>query len=206
MINNKFIFIVHYIKLITLIIFLSVLSFEFTFAQTDAKFERITRSDGLSHDNVYSIIQDKYGFIWFATQDGLNRYDGYGYNIFYNEPNNINSISSSNFGVVFNDSNGYLWLGTYRSGLDRYDPITRQFKHFKYTENDSISISSNKIRAITEDGLGNIWIGTSGGGLNKYNPKTESFTIHSLLSRCCQNSLKRAARLRIAHRHLTVSI
>ena len=81
MINNKFIFIVHYIKLITLIIFLSVLSFEFTFAQTDAKFERITRSDGLSHDNVYSIIQDKYGFIWFATQDGLNRYDGYGIRI-----------------------------------------------------------------------------------------------------------------------------
>ncbi|OQY02925.1 MAG: hypothetical protein B6I20_06075 [Bacteroidetes bacterium 4572_117] len=142
------------------------------FSQINERFEHLTRIDGLSHDNVYSILQDKYGFIWFGTQDGLNKYDGYSFEHFYHESANVNSLISSNFGKIFEDSKGNLWLGTYISGLDCYNPIKRKFKHFVYDENDSSSLSSNRIRCIGEDVDGFIWVGTAGGGLNKLDPIT----------------------------------
>ncbi|MBN1250489.1 MAG: hypothetical protein JXR51_12770 [Bacteroidales bacterium] len=187
MINNKLKFIVRYIKFI-IIIFLAFFAENIVFGQTDAKFERLTRNEGLSHNNVYSIMQDKYGFMWFGAQEGLNRYDGYNFKQFYSEPNNLNSSSSSNFGKIFEDSKGFIWLGTYRSGLDKYDPINRIFKHFDYDEKDTNSLSNSKIRGINEDKYGNIWIATSGGGLNKYNPLTDTFT-HFLHSETNKNSI-----------------
>lgn len=149
------------------------------YGQVKERFEQLSRIDGLSHDNVYSIIQDKYGFMWFGTQDGLNKYDGYSFKKFYHESSNENSLISSSFSRIYEDSKGYLWFGTYASGLDRYDPIKRKFKHYLYNENDSTSISNNRIRCIKESKDGYIWIGTSGGGLNKLDPLTGE-SIHFL--------------------------
>ncbi len=145
-------------------------------AQGDVRFVRLTRDNGLSHNNVYSIIQDQYGFMWFATQDGVNRYDGYNFKQFYHEPYNENSLLSNNFGVVLDDDDGYLWFGTYYKGLSRFDPLTNEFKHFVNDESDISSISSNHIRFLAKDKTGNIWIATSGGGLNKLNTKTFEIT------------------------------
>ena len=136
-----------------------------TNAQVKERFERLSRIDGLSHDNVYSIIQDRYGFMWFGTQDGLNKFDGYTFQKFYHEASNNNSLISSNFGKIFEDSKGYLWFGSYINGLDQYDPIKKKFKHFFYNEKDSTSVSSNRIRCIAESSDGYIWLATSGGGL-----------------------------------------
>jgi len=145
-------------------------------AQVEERFERLTRINGLSHDNVYAIIQDKYGFMWFGTQDGLNKYDGYTFTHYYHEANNENSLISSSFGKIFEDSKGNLWFGTYFSGLDCYDPILQKFKHYLHDENDPSTISSNRIRCITEDKHGYIWIGTAGGGLNRIDPLTNEVT------------------------------
>jgi two-component system sensor histidine kinase ChiS len=145
-------------------------------AQGDARFIRLSRDNGLSHNNVYSIIQDQFGFMWFATQDGLNRYDGYNFKQFYHEPYNKNSLLSNNFGTVLEDEDGYLWFGTYYKGLSRFDPLNNEFMHFVHDELDPTSISSNHIRFLAKDKNGNIWIATSGGGLNKLNTKTFGIT------------------------------
>ncbi len=150
-----------------------------SYAQVEERFERLSRIDGLSHDNVYSIIQDRYGFMWFGTQDGMNKFDGYSFQKLYHEPSNNNSLISSSFGEIYEDSKGYIWFGSYINGLDQYDPIKRKFRHFFYDEDDSVSLSSNKIRSITESKDGYIWIATSGGGLNKLDPLTgESVHFH----------------------------
>lgn len=150
-------------------------------AQSEARFHRLTRKDGLSHNNVYSIIQDRFGFMWFATQDGLNRYDGFNFKQFYHEPSNDNSLISSNFGRITEGKRGNLWLGTYYGGLDMYEPLIDRFTHFIYNENDTSSISSNHISCLTEDSVGNLWIATSGGGFNYLNVKTKEFVryLHS---------------------------
>jgi ligand-binding sensor domain-containing protein/signal transduction histidine kinase len=143
---------------------------------TDLKFSRLTVRDGLSHNNVYAIVQDKYGYLWFGTQDGLNRYDGKKIKIFRNEVDNNNSLSTSNFGKILIDRAGNYWFGTFGGGVDRYDPVTNTFKNFSYLPNDSNSISNNQIIFIFEDSKGDLWFGTPDGGVNRYNRNNENFT------------------------------
>jgi len=160
----------------SIVVFYILMLFSLTTpAQTDERFEHITRNNGLSHDNVYSIIQDKYGFLWFGTQDGLNKYNGYNFQKFYHESTNSNSLISSSFGRIYEDSKGFLWFGTYASGLDKYDPVKRTFKHYLHDEDNPATISSNRIRCIRESPEGYIWIATAGGGVNRLDPITDEF-------------------------------
>ncbi len=145
----------------------------------DLKFSRLTVRDGLSHNNVYAIVQDNYGYLWFGTQDGLNRYDGKKIKVFRNEVDNSNSLSTSNFGKILIDRAGNYWFGTFGGGIDRYNPVTNTFKNFSYLPNDSNSISNNQIIFIFEDSKGNLWFGTPDGGVNKYNNDCENFTRYN---------------------------
>jgi len=147
-----------------------------SFSQIDVRFENLTRKDGLSHDNVYAIYQDRYGFMWFGTQDGLNRYDGFAFKQYFNDPTNINSLISNNFGEIIEDKQGYLWFGTHYGGLDRFDPLKNEFTHYLNVEDETSTLSSNNIRYMIEDEKGNLWIATSGGGINYFNLKTGEFT------------------------------
>ncbi|MBE9469376.1 MAG: SpoIIE family protein phosphatase [Bacteroidetes bacterium] len=148
-----------------------------SFAQEiDLKFNHLTVEQGLSHNNVYGIIQDNDGFMWFATQDGLNRYDGYSFEVFRHNPINANSLSSSNFGKIYQDKSGKIWCGTYGGGLDEFDPHSNLFVHHKHSDIDSTSISNDKIRFIFEDTKNQLWVGTSEGGVNVYNRDTKIFT------------------------------
>ncbi|MFN8258925.1 MAG: two-component regulator propeller domain-containing protein [Bacteroidales bacterium] len=146
------------------------------FSQVDFRFESLSRKDGLSHDNVYAISQDRYGFMWFGTEDGLNRYDGYTFKQFYNEPSNPNSLVSNNFGEILEDRYGNMWFGTHYGGLDKFDPLKNEFTHFISDESNAQSLSSNNIRCLIEDTTGNLWIATSGGGINYFNAQTGKFT------------------------------
>jgi len=141
----------------------------------DFIFKKFTVKDGLSHQNVYSIMQDKLGYLWFGTQDGLNKYDGYKFTIYRNEPGNPNSISTGNFGKIFQDSEGLYWFGTFGEGIDLFDPHTNTITNFSNIPEDSTSLSNNQITFIFEDSNHEIWIGTASGGLNKFNKKTRNF-------------------------------
>ena len=141
------------------------------------QFKHISLEEGLSQSSVYSIVQDRLGFMWFGTEDGLNKYDGYDFDIYKNDPENPDYLSYNNIKAMYEDQEGRLWLGTYGGGLDRFDPEEEKFKHFRFNPNDPNSLSNNFVTSICEDQTGNLWIGTDD-GLNVYDRQRDQFTRH----------------------------
>ena len=144
-------------------------------------FQHLDISNGLSQSTVSFIMQDKKGFLWFCTDDGLNRYDGYDFKIYRNDPNDPNSISNNVVLTAFEDHSGFLWFGT-ADGLNRYNPQNGHFINYKSNPDDSIRLSGNFVFSIYESTRkpGVLWVGT-GGGLDKLilNDKgTPSSIIH----------------------------
>ena len=119
-------------------------------------FERLTINDGLSQGMVNSIIQDDYGFMWFATNDGLNRFDGRNFTIFKNKVDDYSSIAENFIVKLFKDSKGRIWISTLANGLDLFDAETETFVHFKHNPQNNNSIHSNELTDILEDKYGAI--------------------------------------------------
>ena len=140
-----------------------------------SRFGHILADQGLSSPDVWDIVQDSQGFIWFGTLDGLNRYDGYQMKVFRNDPDNPRSLSSNAIRKLYVDKQGVLWIGTWTGGLDQYDQGTESFIHYRNNPEDPTSLSSDSVFAIQEDSRGNLWIGTRGGGLNLFDPQTQTF-------------------------------
>ncbi|MBN2708985.1 MAG: hypothetical protein JXR46_08070 [Calditrichaceae bacterium] len=137
-------------------------------------FKHLTVEDGLSQNTINRIFQDSHGFIWFGTQDGLNRYDGYNFKILRHDPLDSTSISHSWIWDVFEDSRKNLWIATW-NGLNRYDPHNNKFIKYYPSAEDSFAMKGTRPDAICEDNEGFIWVGTWGGGLNRYDYKTDRF-------------------------------
>lgn len=150
-------------------------SFVPLFAQNDqVKFQRLGLEQGLSQSTIFCILQDRRGFMWFGTQDGLNRYDGYTFTVYRHEPRNANSLSSSLVSALIEDHESMLWVGTDR-GLNRFDPRTQQVTRFFHDSTDHQSLSHDWINVICEDHAGTLWIGTRN-GLNRFDRASETFT------------------------------
>ena len=138
------------------------------------KFEQLSIESGLSQNYVYSIVQDEQGFIWIATEDGLNRYDGYKFKYYRHNLADNKSISDNLIRKVFIDSNNNLWVGT-QNGLSRYNRELDSFTTYKHHPNQSHSLSDNVIWDIYQDNSANIWISTET-GLHKYDLNKDRFT------------------------------
>ncbi|WP_169304425.1 hybrid sensor histidine kinase/response regulator transcription factor [Pedobacter frigoris] len=130
------------------------------YAQKAITFNSLTIENGLSQNSVLSITQDKQQFMWFGTNHGLNRYDGYQFKIYLNDPTDSESVSSNSISCVFNDSKGRLWVGTSK-GLNKYDKNRDAFTRISKTSGSGLS--NNAINCIYEDDQKNLWIGTSSG-------------------------------------------
>lgn len=157
-------------------IFLLLFHFVTAFSQIeDIKFDRISVNDGLSQSTVNAILQDRYGYMWFGTQDGLNRFDGYNFVIFRNDIDNSTTISDNWIWCIYEDQAGEMWVGTYNGGLNRYDRNKNEFIRYNYHRTDSNSLSANNVTCIAEDKHGTIWIGTWGGGLNRFDRRSDKF-------------------------------
>ncbi|MFW6312714.1 MAG: two-component regulator propeller domain-containing protein [Spirochaetota bacterium] len=137
------------------------------------RFDRLGIEDGLSSSSVSGVIQDEEGFIWFATQSGLNRYDGYSFERYENDPFDSNSLSHNLIQTIFYDDDGSIWLGTY-GGLNRYDPATGLFTLYENVPEQPDSLSNNVVVAIARDSAGNLWAGTLD-GLNRLDEATGRF-------------------------------
>ena len=142
---------------------------------SDYKIEHLSIEQGLSQNTVRYILQDSKGFLWFATEDGLNRYDGYKLKVYRHNELDPNSISDNFIWTLYEDKTGEIWIGTNNGGLNKLDRENERFIQYRYDVNNPYSISNNNIRAIFEDYSGTLWIGTEGGGLNKFDRNKNNF-------------------------------
>jgi ligand-binding sensor domain-containing protein/signal transduction histidine kinase len=138
-------------------------------------FEHISIEQGMSQSSAFAIVQDRQGFLWFATQNGLNRYDGYSFRNFPADPNNPKALANSWIRSLCLDAEATLWVGTTSGGIARFDSYTESFTTFLHKRGDSTSLSDNLVYAICKDSRGVLWVGTER-GLNRYDAKRGAFT------------------------------
>jgi len=142
-----------------------------------AKFDRINVQDGISQNTVNCLLKDSSGFMWFGTEDGLNRYDGFKFQVYKHSNKDPKSISGNHIYCIMEDRHGYIWVGTSDAGLNRFDRVSETFESFKHDPKVPGTLAHNSVLSILEDHEGIIWVGTGGGGLNRFNPKSKTFSV-----------------------------
>ncbi|MBE7173188.1 MAG: histidine kinase [Williamsia sp.] len=150
----------------------------FSQKQPTLYFQRITTQDGLSHNKINCILEDRRGFIWIGTDDGLNRYDGHYFEVFRHQPGNLATLSGNIVTGLLQDEQDILWITTADGGLSRYDyrlPPARQFKQFKHAPLDSTTIPVNVLNGLVQDRQGYLWLASSGEWVLRFDKKTERF-------------------------------
>lgn len=141
--------------------------------QRRIEFGHLSIEQGLSQNFIYGVVKDKKGFVWVCTPDGLNKYDGYNFTVYRNNPLDSSSISSNMVRTLIVDHAGNLWVGTW-GGLDRFDQENERFVHYRHNPENPNSISSNEILCLYEDRQQRLWIGTED-GLNVFDPEHNTF-------------------------------
>jgi len=144
-------------------------------AQKTPGYEVISTAQGLSQGMVFDMLQDKEGFIWVATKNGLNRYDGYNFRVFSNDPYNAQSLSSNTIVKLYEDSKGRIWAGTENAGVNIYDKKTGRFYRIQHNNSNTSSLSGNGIKSITEMPDGRMLVATDVAGLNVVELKSDFF-------------------------------
>ncbi len=169
-----------HMKKIILFIYLILFALIVQAQKPRIKFEKLSVENGMSQSSVLSIMQDSQGFMWFATLDGLNKYDGYDFKVYWNSQTKEHTISDNMVNVLFetkDKTNPTFWIGTAANGLCKYNKLKDNFESFKHSQYKENSISNNNINDI----VGNneiLWIATDK-GLNKFNQNINNFTYFS---------------------------
>ncbi|HTJ50149.1 MAG TPA: two-component regulator propeller domain-containing protein [Cyclobacteriaceae bacterium] len=134
--------------------------------------------DGLSQSVVNSITQDNQSLMWFATEDGLNRFDGYAFKTFRYDPDNKTSIADNFVQSIFKDSEGTLWVSS-RKGLLEFDSYKETFTLYQHDFKGNSHYAYNDVSFITEGHSGNLWISWYGTGFASFDKKTKSFSAYT---------------------------
>ena len=141
---------------------------------SDVRFVRLSVLQGLSHDSVFCIFQDHERFLWFGTEEGLNRYDGYSLKVFRNQPADPGSLPNNWIYSLYEDRAHRLWVGTL-AGLSLFDRRAETFRRFYNPAAAARGFDQDAVTAILEDRRGRLWIGTVGGGLKRVDPLSGRF-------------------------------
>ncbi|RMF58114.1 MAG: hypothetical protein D6743_18055, partial [Calditrichaeota bacterium] len=144
-----------------------------------AEVMHLSTSHGLSNSIINDILQDRQGFIWIGTEDGLNRYDGYTFKVYSHDPLDSTSISSSTINFLYEDHASGLWMGT-RYGLNYFNRHNETFTRYVPDDDDPHRLAGPVITDLLEDRDGRFWVGTSGAGhsgaLHFFDRETGQFT------------------------------
>ncbi len=132
-------------------------------------FQRFNINSGLSSDNLKAMLQDREGYLWIATDNGINRFDGYKTSIYKPEFSKDKSFNSVDFNSIAEDKKGDLWFGTDHSGINIFNKLTQTVTIIDQNSPEGLVILSNNINHLLCDSKGRIWI-SSLGGLNLYYP------------------------------------
>jgi ligand-binding sensor domain-containing protein len=144
-----------------LLLFPAIVSGQQQFAEPE--FKHLTIDNGLSHNTVYAILQDKEGFVWIGTRYGLNKFDGFEFKLF-NAGKSANEIAGPTVLSLMEDRKGNIWIGHKDAGITILDKSTGLFKKLDLKDSN-INWKTLTVRKIFQDNDGLIWIGTSGEGL-----------------------------------------
>ena len=157
------------------------------------KYKNLSTAQGLSINNATCILQDKKGFTWIGTRDGLNKYDGYKFTIYRNNPADTASISANFVWNMTEDNKGNIWIATFDGGLNKYEWKADKFIRYTHDSRNPSGISHNTVQSVLEDSKGNLWAGTTN-GLDLLNRKTNQF-IHyrhnTVPSSLCDNKINK---------------
>jgi ligand-binding sensor domain-containing protein len=161
------------------IYFLILLSFSLIYTlsgQANLYIESISTDRGLSQGTINDILQDREGFLWIATKDGLNRYDGYNFEIFTNDVNDPFSIVENTINLLFEDSEGRIWAASENGGINILDKKTNRFHRISHNPDDPTSLSGNQISYIEEDTSGYFIVGINENEINMFRLDESFFT------------------------------
>ncbi len=138
-------------------------------------FKPMARDEGMSYTSVYSILKDRRGLMWFASDNGLVQFDGYQVIYYEHEPSDTFSLADNTLSYVAEDTSGGIWIATWGSGLDFFDPRSGRFFHHKSQAGNPDALGDNRIHVVFVDSRGGVWIGGYSGGLQKFDPVTNTF-------------------------------
>ena len=155
-----------------------IISLFSVFAVADnSRFERLSSAQGLSQMSVNAALQDSEGFMWFGTQDGLNRYDGYQFKVYRHDRNDPNSLANNWISALHEDRAGNLWIGT-NGGLLKFDRKADNFVRYTHDPDNPQSISGNRVWSIAQDQQDHLWVGIFRSGVSRFDPESGLFTRH----------------------------
>ncbi|MBT8067762.1 MAG: hypothetical protein KJO09_11010, partial [Gammaproteobacteria bacterium] len=140
------------------------------------QFGRVGTEEGLSQSSVMAITQDRTGFLWFATESGIDRYDGFDFVNYRRERGNSHTLASDFARDLHFAADGKLWVATDGGGLSQWDPATNLFTTWRHNPGDRNSLSSDRIRRVATDSNGHVWVGTRGKGLDRLDPASGEVT------------------------------
>lgn len=146
------------------------------FGGENLRFKHISIEQGLANTRILSILQDRQGFMWFGTAEGLNRFDGQDFVLLQSDADDPSTLSNNVIWTLYEDRTGYIWIGT-SGGLNRYDPATETITRYLHDATDPTSLADDTVNTVYEDQSGILWVGTGHGGLDRYDRESERF-IH----------------------------
>jgi signal transduction histidine kinase/ligand-binding sensor domain-containing protein len=148
---------------------------ELALREQKLRFDHIRVEDGLSQNTINGILQDGGGFIWFGTEDGLNRYDGYGFKIYKHLPNDSTSLSNNYIWGLDQDSDGYIWIATDGGGINRFDPRHETFQSWVNIPGDTSKPAFSIVQTVMSDSSDLVYIGSWGAGLIRHDIRNLRF-------------------------------
>lgn len=143
------------------------------------KFEHYTIEQGAPANEFLALLQDRLGFLWIGTGNGLARYDGFHFENFFHDPEDTTTLSDNCVWSLLEDRQGMIWIGTESGGLNRLDPSTGRFTRYTHRAEDAGSIADGYVLTLFEDHQQTLWAGLRGGALNRFNRESGTFTRFS---------------------------